>query len=589
MKKQSYPITQLTGGLNISVDPSFLTDADSPDILGVRFVNGLLKKELGYNTFGLPLLGVPMLIDTFYLTTGTSYSLCFTTTSVYKIHSSKREWVDITKGVVCSDCTAAWTAEANVTASNEAGIYGTDCTKLAVGATFTTGLAAHVVISSANYSTYDHVHLLIKSSVATTLGQLSLILDDTAAGTSPIENINIPALVANTWTRVSLTLAAAASDTAIISVGVKVNTDLGAMDIYLDTIDVVKEFTGTQDNLFFSTTFIDYYIVLNGKDSIQKWSGTSRFVDLAGSPPSTAKTICCFQNRLLLGGTTETGTNYPQRVRWSSAGTIETWSGGTSGYVDIMDTVDWIMHLKLLKDKCICYKDYSIWEVKYTGGTQVFLPEMKVNGTGTLAPNTIVDRGEIHSLFGNSDILDFDGTYTKVFSTKINPLLFRTGDKILDFSKIIRATSLYISELNEYWISFPTEEIIFKYNIETTGWVRHNSLNVTTLGYYDSGSASSVIWSAAAGTWAVNTYGSWRRRTLPANAPTVLLGFNTGQISEDDRSTSASTEMKWVTKDWHFGHSCKLVEVRFTYYKGGFTCYYSTDGGSTYVSLGSFS
>ena len=81
MKKVPYPITDLTGGINVSKDPLYLTDKESVDMQCVRMYKGIIKKDLGWKTFGLPLLGVPMLIDTFYKSDGVYRTLCFPTTS----------------------------------------------------------------------------------------------------------------------------------------------------------------------------------------------------------------------------------------------------------------------------------------------------------------------------------------------------------------------------------------------------------------------------------------------------------------------------------------------------------------------------
>jgi hypothetical protein len=586
MRKQAYPVTNLTGGLNVSLDPSLLEDSNSPEILEVRYDKGLLKKEFGLTEKGLPLLGIPMLLETFYTTVGGTYLLGITTTSAYCWNATTFEWDDVTQGVVTEACESAWVASASVTVTHPAGKVGTYCMKAVIDALFTTGLAAYKDISSADYTGYTHLHLLIKSSIATAAGDLQILLDNTSACASPLETLDIPALEANTWTRVSIALGTPANLTAVISVGLNVAVDNGAIDVSLEDIRAVKEFTGTQGNPFFSAVLIDTYVLVNGVDAPQKYSGTGTFATLGGSPP-VAKTVCAFMSHLILGGVVE-GSAYPQRVRWSSAGTVETWTGGTSGYVDMVDTVDWITHIKLLKNQCIVYKDYSIWELKYTGGTQVFLPEMKVNASGTLAPNTIIDQGEKHILFSNGNVVEFDGTYTKPISDKINHLLYITGENLLNVSKFPYATALYLAEVETYWLSFPYEEIIFKYDTRYDSWHRQNNFKASTLGYCDTGTSTPILWNTAVGYWNDNTYGSWLHRELPEQSPTTLIGWQDGQIYEDDRATSSSNELVWVTKDFLFGHAHRLTEVRFTFRYGGFTCYYSIDGGTTYVSLGTF-
>jgi len=586
MRRQPYPIVNLTGGLNVNVDPILLTDVQSPEITEVFFDKGLLKKERGKHLFGGTLLGIPMLYDTFYRNNGIEKLFCFTTTTAYTWNATNLEWEDITIGATVEDCEDVWTDEANVVSSVSTTDFkkGSKSLLLTIADAFTTGLASHEVIGPLDLTTYTHIHLWAKASVALAAGDIKLLLDDTAACTSPIESINLPALSAGVWTRCSLTIAAPASCGAIAAVGINVAVDKGAMTLALDDIRAVKEYTGTVDNPFFTGTLNDTYIITNGLDPIYKYTSGDTLVALGGSPPTWARTLCIFQNRIVLGGTQEGGTAYSQRIRWSSIGTTETWSGGTSGYIDLDVTPDWVMHIKLFKSKCLVYKDYSLWELVYVGGTRVFNPELKIMNTGCSAPNTIVDLGDVHVFFSGSGILSFDGTQTLSISKNIDPYLLRTGEKLLDLSKITRANSLFLEELRTYLLCFPYEELLFKYNFDTQSWIRFSGYPIHAMGYYYA-TLGSVAWNAATGSWAAAT-GSWWRRSLPSDAPTTLLGWNSGQTYEDDRVTTSTNQMTWVTKDFIFGHAHRITEVRTYYKEGPCTVLYSVNGGTTWTSLG---
>ena len=66
------------------------------------------------------------------------------------------------------------------------------------------------------------------------------MLDNTANCASPLETLSVPALSADTWTFCRVALSNPESDTAIISVGLEYDADLGAATIWLDDISVVK-------------------------------------------------------------------------------------------------------------------------------------------------------------------------------------------------------------------------------------------------------------------------------------------------------------------------------------------------------------
>ena len=74
----------------------------------------------------------------------------------------------------------------------------------------------------------------IKSSVSTTAGQLQFEVDDSADLASPLDTVNIPALTADTWTEVTISLGGTRS--SVLSYGIKYTTDIGAATVKIDDI-----------------------------------------------------------------------------------------------------------------------------------------------------------------------------------------------------------------------------------------------------------------------------------------------------------------------------------------------------------------
>ena len=141
---------------------------------------------------------------------------------------------------IVEDCEDAWNelVDADVVSTADADCkVGTKSAKLAVAAGCGAGdILATEVVGSMNLTAYEHINLWIKSSVALDLGDMQLLLDDTAQCASPIKSLDIPALSAATWTLVSLDLGDASGLTAVISVGIKQIVDKGAFDLYVDHI-----------------------------------------------------------------------------------------------------------------------------------------------------------------------------------------------------------------------------------------------------------------------------------------------------------------------------------------------------------------
>lgn len=91
-------------------------------------------------------------------------------------------------------------------------------------------------IDELDISECDQVTLWVYSTTALDAGDVQLLLDDTAScGGTPAESLDIPAISAYTLTPCRISLANPSSDTAIISVGLKMITDraftLGVADI----------------------------------------------------------------------------------------------------------------------------------------------------------------------------------------------------------------------------------------------------------------------------------------------------------------------------------------------------------------------
>lgn len=114
---------------------------------------------------------------------------------------------------------------------------GTGCLNLAVGASAgATDKLATDAITSVDLNDCDELLIWIFSSIALSAGDLQVLLDDTALCASALESLNIPATSANTWTRHIISLANPATDIDIISIGIKMITNLAAFTLKVDDI-----------------------------------------------------------------------------------------------------------------------------------------------------------------------------------------------------------------------------------------------------------------------------------------------------------------------------------------------------------------
>ena len=126
-----------------------------------------------------------------------------------------------------------------ITADTKMKKQGTASNRIVITGSASAGDIATDSITSKDISQYTHIEFWIRSSVATSSGNLKILLDNTANCASPLETLSVPALSADTWTFCRVALANPESDTAIISVGIEYDADLGACTVWLDDVSVV--------------------------------------------------------------------------------------------------------------------------------------------------------------------------------------------------------------------------------------------------------------------------------------------------------------------------------------------------------------
>ena len=124
---------------------------------------------------------------------------------------------------------------------------GTGSNKLIFSTSASAGQLVSDSISSKDISKYDYLEGWVKitrsGEAATSAGNLKILLDDTANCASPLETLNVQALTDDTWTFFRVKLTNPELDTAIISVGLEYDADLGAATVWLDDISVVRNDT----------------------------------------------------------------------------------------------------------------------------------------------------------------------------------------------------------------------------------------------------------------------------------------------------------------------------------------------------------
>src|SRR3989449_7215832 len=95
-------------------------------------------------------------------------------------------------------------------------------------------------------------------------------------------------------------------------------------------------------------------------------SGATVYSTLTGSP--AAKYVTAF-NDYLVAFNIGTGGNFVQRVQWSDRGSNSSWTGGLSGFADLLDMRGQGTRIMAQENRLILFSEYEVWE-----GTNVAFP-----------------------------------------------------------------------------------------------------------------------------------------------------------------------------------------------------------------------
>ena len=282
-------------------------------------------------------------------------------------------------------------------------------------------------------------------------------------------------------------------------------------------------------------TYLDTLILTNGIDPVMKYTGTGNVQLLGGSPPK-AKFVIEFENHLHLLSTVEGGYSCPQRDRHSNIGTIETWTGGTSGFTELVENPDWIMGVSKLGQNKIIYKDNSITTSSWLGSPILFrYNENEIVGIGLIASGSLQTYNGIDIFLGQDNVYMYDGAgIPNGVGNLIKDELFK---KVLP-QYINRSMSVIMKDTSEYWLltcvnnEYP--DYAWVLNLDTGSWYHFAFPGITTIGNYQKETGTIGIIDDLVGTIDEQ---NWRYddANISKQSPIVILGNKDGYTYESNQ------------------------------------------------------
>ena len=617
-RRQYHSVYGLDGGLHTNMGSTMIGEKETPNCADVVFDESMVSKASGTEYFAstdtTPLNGSVIHMEHFFQADGSEKLVAHTISNTYAYNSTSELFECITLGVVVENCEDVWSVDTNVTCAVDTDKRkGTNSVKITLAVGYTTGPCAWENFAGKDLSSYTHLRLFIKSDSATNAADLRIRLSEQNSGGTgaTYADYNIPALTAATWTDVSVALDSPAASNggtypddldAVLSVTLMVVVDNGAQVVHIDDVMATTEMTGNEDDDIASEMMNDLYIYSSVVQTVRYWDmATATTTALPGCSTYKAKGIVKFGERLCLYHTIEGGTDLPQRVRWTAAGTpsstpdVADWTATGSGYNDLYSVLgsDIIQRAEKIGNYVAIYAESTIVLQEYQNKVDApFAFYTRVTGVGLVAPRALVNLGNEHIFLGWDNIHIYKG------GREVEDIGDWVVDELFDLmSPEYVHRSFMVKVDNEVRLYFPkagstTPNEYYAYNLINRSWSR-GVRSHTAFGYYET--KTTVTWNTATGTYDAQT-ARWNDSSLLSLAPLNLYGDGSGYVykgSNVKNLAGSLIDAYWDTKDFVTGDGYRRtmtnwMELHFEAKGDKVDVCYSTDLGATWSEAKEF-
>lgn len=338
----------------------------------------------------------------------------------------------------------------------------------------------------------------------------------------------------------------------------------------------------------------------NGTDAIRKYTGTGNDADLGGTPPK-CKYMTHFEDYLILAFITDdgAGNTLPFRVQWSDTGDPETWTGGNTGSLNLIEDKGFITGISTWGNFVTVHKSDSIYVGQKVSTADVFRFDRKATGVGAVNTKVIKTIITGEQIFLASDgIHSFNGITAPLVDSPIQQEL---RDE-MNPAYLYKADAIVKEEDDEIWFAIAmgsdTEpQTIYKYNYRSKQIYKDSRTNLTCFGIYLN--TDEKTWDDLTGTWDEQAW-KWDERILAATQPQVAYGFSDGVTTTEDSTTSndngGAVESLSDTKDFtaqdfgvvDYGTMMRFTEMELWAIGTDVTIEYSINSGSSWTSIGDY-
>ncbi|KKL54185.1 hypothetical protein LCGC14_2267940, partial [marine sediment metagenome] len=340
------------------------------------------------------------------------------------------------------------------------------------------------------------------------------------------------------------------STIASVSSGVSITIDdaVPGSGVVATSGNVVVEgilLTGTADKHVFALTvpWNDELVFTNGIDKPQYYDPLTSKIQVVQNLPSSGDTICesiaLFDSSLVLIRTTEGGSNFNQRLRWSDRADYTEWVTGEAGSIDLFESAGDIRQAAKLGPYLIVYKSDSIVRgTAVNSAIKRFQWDTMVTAQGIISSAAYSDIGDKHLVVGQNKVYIYKGGFDlQEIGQDIESLLFGVEAEMAE-DQGHRVFCVYLKDRNDVFVFYQTGAGSFpdkclRWHGDLNGAWTTREFTDTIQGFGEAVDSTAFTWNDLVGTWEDQTW-KWNSSAIVGTSRTLLLCASDGQVEEYD-------------------------------------------------------
>jgi hypothetical protein len=300
------------------------------------------------------------------------------------------------------------------------------------------------------------------------------------------------------------------------------------------------QFTGTGTDYFQFSSYGDKAYFTNFVDAVFQWTGSGAPAahTFSSLTINKARIILPYKQRLIILNTKESGTEFPQRVRWTAVLTSPTatpdWDSGSA--LDA-STQDAIIGAKFLKDTLVVYFENSVWALKDSGSADIPFRWEKIDDLSTFinSQHSVIGHQNAVWAFGRSGWQLCDGFQVKPFDTPIPDF----PEKIAPDERDILFSGRNLTE-KQIWMAYPSNDetrnnSVLVYNYESPSFCEYN-IDYNVSGEFSKQTSGTTYADIVDPYEKMNT--SYEDYIAAAGIPEMFTGTESGMFKRMNESSS---------------------------------------------------